>query len=139
MGATWAACSADCDEQGRVGSGDIDVVVDDGECVEQVVDECSAIRPSPTGGGLDADTKFSDGERRDRRLVVVGDEVVEIELTAFGSDEHIRVQQQRGQNRSSATNCDRSSATSPIQSASTRCRRISSFVRTPDATRAGSS
>src|SRR3954467_2465474 len=119
--------------------GDIEAVVDHGERVEQVVEECSSIGLASSGGELDADTEFGDGDRGNGRFIAVGDQAVEIEPTAFGSDEHVRVKQQGSQNRSSATSCDRSSATSPIHSASTRWWRISCFARAPEVVRAGSS
>ena len=68
VGASRPAGSSDGDEQCRVGSGDIDAVVDDGKCVDQVVEECSAIGLASTGGELDADTEFGNGDRCDRRV-----------------------------------------------------------------------
>lgn len=139
MRASWSAGAPDGCEQCGVGPSDVDVVRDDGEHLEQVLDERLPIQLPPSGRELDADTELSCGDRGDRRLVVVGDQSIEVELASLDGDQNARVEQQGGQNRSSVTSCDRSSATSSLQAGSMRCCRRTAFARAPDATRAGSS
>ena len=101
MGTTGASHR---DEEGRVGCRDVDVVVDDGERLEQVVEERSTSRPAPAGCQLDPDAELGNGDRSDRRFVVIGDQAIKIELATFGRDQNIGVQQQCSQNRPSTTN-----------------------------------
>jgi hypothetical protein len=126
-------------EQCGVSPRDIEVIRNDREHLEQVLDERLPIQLSPARCELDSDTELCCSDRCDRWLVRVGDQSIEIELATLDGDQHARVEQERGQNRSSVTSCDRSSATSSLQAESMRCRLRTSFARAPVATRAGSS
>lgn len=139
MRASWSAGAPDGCEQRGVGPSDVDVVRDDGEHLEQVLNERLPIQLSPSRCELDSDTELCCGDRGDRWLVVVGDQAIEIDLASLDGDQNARVEQQGGQNRSSVTSCDRSSATSSLQAGSMRCRLRTSFARAPVAMRAGSS
>jgi hypothetical protein len=139
MRASGATGAPDGREQCGVSPRDVEVIRNDGEHLEQVINEGLAIESSPSRCELDSYTEFCCGDRCDRWLVVVGDQSIEIELASLDGDQHARVEQEGGQNRSSVTSCDRSSATSSLQAGSMRCRLRTSFARAPDATRAGSS
>jgi len=139
MGATGPAGSAHCHQHGGVGESDLDVVADDGQRGEDVVEEGPTRLTPLAPRDLDADTQLGDGDGGDRRLVVVADQAVEIDVLAFGPDEDVRVEQQERQNRSSVVTCSRSSATSWAQPGSTGCRRSSRLTSAPDTEAAGPS
>lgn len=115
MRSSGSAGAPDGCEKCGVGPRDVDVVRDDREHLEQLLDERSAIQPSPPRCELDSDTELCCGDGSDRGLVIVGDQSIEIEPSSLDGDQHARVEQEGGQNRSSVTSCDRSSATSSRQ------------------------
>ncbi len=79
MGATWSVGLAHGDEQLGVRSSDVDVVADDGQCLDDVVEERLSRLSALSGGGVDADAEFGDRDGSDGGLVVVEDELVRVE------------------------------------------------------------
>ena len=93
-------------------TGDLEVVGDDRQSIDEVVEKGSPRLPTSSRRDLDADAELGDRDSRHRGLVVVGDHGIEIDAEMLGVDEGARVEQQQCQNRSSAIRLRRSSAAS---------------------------
>jgi hypothetical protein len=127
------------DQQAGVGVGDVDVVAEDGKCVDEVIEERLACLPALAGCGFDADSELGDRDRGDGGLIVVGDQCIELERCPLRFDEDVGVEQEQRQNRSSTVSAARSAWTSLFQTGSTRCRRSKAFASAPVIALAGSS
>lgn len=64
-------------EELGVGGGNRVVVVDDGDDVDDVVDEGLTVRAVRVIGEVDSDQELGDGDGRDRHVVIIGDQAVE--------------------------------------------------------------
>lgn len=73
VGSSWPALAAHVGEKLGVRGGDRVVVVDDGDDVDDVVDEGLTVRPVGLIGEMDSDQQLGNGDGRNRRLVVIGD------------------------------------------------------------------
>lgn len=60
-------------------SSDVDVVADDGQGLDDVVEERPSSLSALPGGDLDADAELGDRDRSNGGLVVVGDELVQVQ------------------------------------------------------------
>jgi hypothetical protein len=79
VGATWSAGFAYGYEQLGVRSSDVDVVADDGQCLDDVVEERLSRLSALARGDVDADAELGDRDGSNGGLVVVGDEFVEVQ------------------------------------------------------------
>jgi hypothetical protein len=62
-----------------VRSSDVDVVADDGQCLDDVVEERLSRLSALARGDVDADAELGDRDGSNGGLVVVGDEFVEVQ------------------------------------------------------------
>ena len=139
MGALRAAGFEERDQQFGVDASNCQVIANDRQAVDDVIEKLAPRSSTFTGRDLDSYAELGDGDRGNRGLVVVIDQVVQVERGAFGLDEDVRVQQEQRQNLSSVVNWSRKATSSPLQSVSTRWRRRSAFASAPVAAMAGSS
>jgi hypothetical protein len=79
VGATWSAGFAHGYEQLGVRSSDFDVVADNGQCLDDVVEERLSRLTALSGGGVDADAELGDRDGSNGGLVVVGNEFVQVQ------------------------------------------------------------
>src|SRR5262245_57946501 len=118
---------------------DFEVVTDDGQSVDDVVEERPTGSTAPPGGKLDTHTELGDRDGSDRGVIIVCDQRVEVERGPLCFDEHAAVEQELRQYRSSMLNSLRRASSSSRQAGSGRCRRSSALACAPEATTAGSS
>jgi hypothetical protein len=78
VGAAWSAGFAHGYEQLGVRSSDVDVVADDGQCLDDVFEERLSRLSALSGGGVDTDAELGDRDGSNGGLVVVGDEFVQV-------------------------------------------------------------
>src|ERR1035437_5046341 len=108
-------------EQVRMGLGDVNVVVDDGNGCEDVVKKRQTTDPCLALGKLNSDPKLSDGDGGDGCVVVVVDGLVEFATGTFDIDEERGVEQQTCQLRSSTVTRSRTAAKSARHRESPPC------------------
>ena len=87
------ALRAHLDQESRVGLGNVEVVVENGDGGDDVVDVLGPRGLMPAVGEEGTDSKFGHGDRRDGHVVVVIDDGVEITSGSFGVDEERGVEQ----------------------------------------------
>ncbi len=87
VSAAGSTCSAHGDEQGRVVVGDCFVVRQDRDRGSDLIDVRLAAWPLARRCELDPNSEFGEGDRRDRNVVIVTDEFVEVIGTSLGIDE----------------------------------------------------
>ena len=120
VGTSRPATLANRDEQSGVHPGDVEVVAQDWKTRNHIIKECSTCLSTFAGGDVDANAEFSDRDCSNGGLVVIADQRFQIERRSLRFDEDVGVEQEGGQNRSSATRSLRIAATSSAQSASIR-------------------
>ena len=128
VGAAPSARLADRHEELSVGPSDIEVIVDDRQRRDDVFEERATRLPALAGGNLYTDPELGDRDGSDRRLVIVGDQSVEVERGSFSLDQDVRVEQEQGQNRASPVSSSRSALTSSPHARSMRWRRRSALA-----------
>ena len=119
MGTLRAARFEERDQQFGVDASNCQVIANDRQAVDDVIEKLAPRTSTFAGSDSDTYAELGDGDRGNRRLVVVIDQVVQVERGAFGLDEDVRVQQEQRQNRSSVVNWSRKATSSPLQSVST--------------------
>jgi hypothetical protein len=96
MGAARPAGAPDVCEQCCVDTGDLEVVVLDGDGVQDTSHEGCAGGTSSVVCEFDADEQLCRCYRSDRDVVFISDEPIELATAPFGVDENCRVQNQAG-------------------------------------------
>lgn len=114
-----------------VRSRDVDVVLLDRNGGEHLGDVRLSRRAPAAVGQLDADQELRSGDRCDRDVVVVPDQVVEPSVVALGIYERGRVENQSSQRRSSSVVASRARRTSASQPASRGAPRRRSLTSLP--------
>jgi hypothetical protein len=99
----------------RVRAGGLEVVRFDGDGREQLFDECAARTLPTTIRELHSCEQLSRGDRRDRNIVLVGDDAVYRCARTFRRDDDGRIENQPFQRRSSGSTRPRTSASSSAQ------------------------
>lgn len=125
-------------QQAGMCPGHFQVVWLDRERGEHGLDESGTALLRPAMRELHSDEKLGGGNRRDRDVVVIGDDRIEGGRRALGGDENRRVENQSFQRRSSVASVARRSRSSDAQRRSGGAERRISFTRFPFAARAGS-
>jgi hypothetical protein len=116
----------------------LEIVGLDRERGEHVLDESGTALLRLAMREFDPDEKLGGSDRRDRDVIVVGDDRIEGGRRALGGNESRRVENQPFQRRSSTASDARSSRSSDAQRRSGGAERRISFTRLPLAARAGS-
>jgi hypothetical protein len=122
-----------------VSARDGEVVVLDRDRGENGGDVAPAFTTTAGVGELDADQQFRCGDRRDRDVVLVLDELVELRAATLGVDDDRRVDDQSFQVRSSTCSAVRSSRTSSTHPRSRGAELRRAFTSTPRPPAAGPS
>jgi len=137
VSATRGACPACVREQRRVRARHDDVVHLDRDAPEDAFHEREAPLATPLRRERYPDEQLRRGDRRDRDVVVVGNNGVEIAADALAGDEDTRVENQPFQSRSCGVSDSRRARSSDAQAPSApRSRRIA-FTSRPPAPEAG--
>ena len=131
MRATWPSFPACVYQQLRMGLRDRKVVFQDGDRLENVLQEGRAARSPLVRRKQDPDSKLGHSYRRDAYVVVVVDHIVESSGRAFGGNEEGRVEQKPAQDRSWRSTTDRTAARSAAHSGSGEWRRSTPFTSAP--------
>ena len=103
VGASRAARPSGVGQEGRMCPRHIVVVVLDDDVGDEILDERQAAAASPLVGQLHADEELGCGDGGDDNVIVVSKEKIDIPLAALDGNENGRIENQAGQDRSSAT------------------------------------
>lgn len=131
VGSSGPALAAHVGEKLGVGGGYRDVVVDDGDDIDDVVDEGLTVWPVGLIGEMDSDQQLGDGDGRDRRFVVIGDQLIECRSRAVGVDKEGGVEKESAQGRCSISRSSRTEVTSRAKVGSRRWRCRSALTSAP--------
>jgi hypothetical protein len=96
MRSTWPSGAAYVCEEHRVGTGNLYVVVLDRNRVEHATNEGGPRRATDIVCEFHADEKLSRGDGRDRDIIFVSDEPIELPASSLRIDKHGRVKDQAG-------------------------------------------
>jgi hypothetical protein len=139
VGSSGPALAAHEGEELGVGGGNHSVVVDDGDGVDDVVDEGLTLGPVGVIGEVDPDQELSDGDGGDRGVVIIGDQLVEGRSRAVGVDQEGGVEEESAQGRCSISRRSRADLMSRAKAGSRRWRCRSALISAPLPARTGSS
>jgi hypothetical protein len=131
VGSSWLALAAHEGEELGVGGGNRFVVVEDGDDVDDVVDEGLTVGPVGVIGEVGPDQELGDGDGGDRRVVIIGDHVVEGRTRAVGVDQEGGVEEESAQGRFSISRSSRAEVTSRAKAGSRRRRCRSALISAP--------
>jgi len=131
VGSSGPALAAHEGEEFGVGGGDRFVVVDDGEDVDDVVDEGVPVGPVGVIGEVDPDQQLGDGNGGDRRVVIIGDHLVEGRSRPVSVDQEGGVEEESAQGRFSISRRSRADVMSRAKAGSRRWRRRSALISAP--------
>ena len=114
-----------------MGGGNRLVVVDDRDDVDDVVHEGLPVGAVDVIGQVHSDQQLGDGDGGDRRVVVIGDQVIEGRSRAVSVDEEGGVEEEPAQGRCSISRSSRIEVTSREKAGSEWWRRRSAFTSAP--------